>query len=159
MRGDKVMDRQVSISLGVIVARTRHGDDDNAWQANRVMLGDHAISAGHLLRRDRETDYYFAGAADLQLDAAEINSYRNNLENDPRLYLVLARRGDGDGPPLVHLITADPGEAESYLEAAPDDVEEVEMPQALADLISIFIDSHTDDEQDRDWTIAGATVH
>ena len=143
------MDRQVSISLGVIVARPRaHESGDNDWQTSRVMLGEHAIAAGRLLRRDGESEYYFAGAAELCLDAEEIDSYRVNLsQHQPRLYLVLAPRADGDEPPLVHVITADPDEAVSLLAAAPDGVEEVAMPPALADLISIFIDSHADTEE------------
>src|SRR4051812_8406126 len=127
------------------------------------MIGEHAIAAGRLLRRDGEADYYFAGAAELCLDAAEIDSYRINLsQSEPRLYLVLARREDSNTPPLVHLITADPDEAVNYLAAAPDGIEEVAMPPALADLISIFIDSHAEgDELTRpgDFMPPGATLH
>jgi hypothetical protein len=47
----------------------------------------------------------------------------------------------------VHLVTADPAEAEDYLSAAPDQFDDVAMPTALADLISIFIDSHAEDDE------------
>jgi hypothetical protein len=162
------MDRQVSISLGVIVTRPRSPDPraagEHDWQTSRVMLGEHAIAAGRLLRRDGEADYYFAGAAELYLDADEIDSYRINLsQNEPRLYLVMAPRQDNDAPPLVHVITADPDEAVGLQAASPEGVEEVAMPPALADLISIFIDSHTDDEDEEASadaaTRSGTTVH
>jgi hypothetical protein len=151
------MDRQVSISLGIVVARPRRHDSHPDWQTSRVMLGDHAIAAGRLLRQDSDAEYYFAGAAELRLDADEIDSYRVNLSQDePRLYVVMAPREDGKVPPHVHLITADPDEAVGYLAAAPDGIEEIAMPPALAELISIFIDSHDDGDDTGDL---GATLH
>jgi hypothetical protein len=78
------------------------------------------------------------------------------------LYCLMSRRSDVNAPPLLHLVTADREEAERYVAAAPDLVNEVAMPSALADLISIFIDGHAEDEED--FPLApprrdGATVH
>lgn len=142
------MDRQVSISIGIVVAKPRTTEYENPnWLASSAVVGETGIGPGRLLKRDSEADYYFAGAADLQLSADDIDSYRANLtQGEPRLYCLLAPREDGNAPPLVHLVTADPAEAEDYLVAAPDQFDEVAMPSALADLISIFIDSHAEDE-------------
>lgn len=154
------MDRQVSISVGIVVASSRPAaHEKRSWRARAALVGENGIDAGRLLKRDDEADYYFAGAADLRLSADEIDAYRANLENEPRLYCLLAKRDDADAPPLVHLVTADPAEAEDYLAAAPDMVEEIAMPVPLADLISIFIDSHAEDEDELAPTRAGDTVH
>ena len=159
------MDKQVSISVGIVVASPRSGKRRRArnWQASAAVVGDSGVGPGRLLKRDGETDYYFAGSADLRLTANDIESYRANLTQEkPRLYCILAPRQDTNSPPLLHLVTADPEEAENYQAAAPGQFEEVAMPSALADLISIFIDGHAEDEED--FALAppkrdGATVH
>ena len=159
------MDKQVSISVGIVVAspRAANSKGERSWEARAAMVGENGIPPGDLLKRDRDADYYFAGAADLNLSASDIEAYRANLTQDePLLYCLMARRSDTNSPPLLHLVTADREEAERYVAAAPDLVNEVAMPSALADLISIFIDGHADD--DEDFPLAppkrdGATVH
>ena len=159
------MDKQVSISVGIVVAspRAANSKGERSWEARAAMVGENGIPPGDLLKRDRDADYYFAGAADLNLSANDIEAYRANLtQEEPRLYCLMARRSDVNAPPLLHLVTADREEAERYVAAAPDMVNEVAMPSALADLISIFIDGHAED--DEDFSLAppkrdGATVH
>ena len=145
------MDKQVSISVGIVVASPRGGKRRRSrnWQASAAVVGDSGLGPGRLLKREGETDYYYAGSADLRLTANDIESYRANLtQEEPRLYCILAPRHDTNAPPLLHLVTADPEEAENYQAAAPGQFEQVAMPSALADLISIFIDSHTEDDDD-----------
>lgn len=159
------MDKQVSISVGIVVSspRAANSNGERSWEASAAMVGENGIPPGDLLKRDGDSDYYFAGAADLNLSASDIEAYRANLTQDePRLYCLMARRSDANAPPLLHLVTADPEEAERYVAAAPDMVDEVAMPSALADLISIFIDGHAEEEPD--FSLAapkrdGATLH
>ena len=93
------MDKQVSISVGIVVAspRAANSKGERSWEARAAMVGENGIPAGDLLKRDRDADYYFAGAADLNLSANDIEAYRANLTQDePRLYCLMARRSDAN---------------------------------------------------------------
>jgi hypothetical protein len=157
------LDKQVFISLGVVVTRPRApvARARRRWQPSGVMLGDTPAAAGRLLRRDGKSEYFSAGAAELRLTANEIESYRVNLSQPvPQLYLVMARQSADDTPPLIHHITADRDEADGMRTSTPAVIDEVPMPLALADLISIFIDSHAEEDGDEaDLSEQTATLH
>jgi hypothetical protein len=53
------MDKQVSISFGIVVASPRGGKRrrrQRNWQASAAVVGESGLGPGRLLKRDNETD-------------------------------------------------------------------------------------------------------
>lgn len=137
------MERHLAIPIGIIIER---GAVESAWQTyvwrpTEAVIGETSLEPGSRIRRGGDTEAYFAGAASLDLHPTDVASYRENLRQDvPRIYVVLAS-GD-DQPPQVHLVTAAPDEAQSYLDGDPGLVDGVPMPASLIALISAYIKEH-----------------
>lgn len=138
------MDRRLSITVGIIVEpRSPDGPwGSDTWHPVSAIIGTPALPPGSSLRREGASPAYLAGTAPLNLYPAEAASYRQNLQQDvPRLYVVLTAAEDGE-PPIVHLVTAAPDEAESYLDGAPDLVHGIPMPRALCELVEAYVREH-----------------
>lgn len=140
------MDRHVTLTVSVII-ELRPVDSpwqSHAWCLAEAIVGEAPLPAGSRLRQDSAVTAYFAGTATLELHPTDIASYRENLRQEtPRLYVVLSEP-DGNEPPRVHLVTAAPDEAESYLEGEPSLVDGVPMPRPLAAAIQAYIDTFGD---------------
>jgi hypothetical protein len=141
------MERRLSIPVGVVVERTATGSawQSRAWRPAAAMIGGTALEPGSRLRQDDATASYFAGNAALELFPTEIESYCANLAQEvPRLYVVLSVPGTlaEDETPVVHLVTAAPDEAESYLDGDGRLVDGVPMAPALIELISAYVAAH-----------------
>ena len=141
------MESSLAVPIGVIVARTRIDVawQNHAWRSISVLLGGLNLQAGSLVRVDGETAYFFAGDAILELHAADIASYRDNIEqHTPRVYVVLNPQDEVAGPPSpqAHLVTIAPDEAESYLEGDDFLMDSVAMPVELLKLVCAFIRAH-----------------
>lgn len=135
------MDRHVTLAVSVIVERRAVDSpwQSHAWCVADAVVGEAPLPPGSRLRQDSAATAYFAGSATLELHPTDIASYRENLRQEmPRLYVVLSEP-DGNEPPRVHLVTAAPDEAESYLEGEPSLVDGVPMPRPLIALMQDYI--------------------
>jgi molybdopterin-guanine dinucleotide biosynthesis protein A len=135
------MDRHVSMPIGVIVERVEIAGPwpSHAWRPAGIVIGGAPLPPGSRLRQGGS---FFAGTAPLDLHRTDIASYRENLQQEvPRLYVVLAASEDGR-PPGVHLVTAAPDEAGSYLDGEPTLVDGIPMPRPLIDLVVAYIAEH-----------------
>jgi hypothetical protein len=140
------MQKFLAVTIGIIVARTKVGGpwQSHEWQPVSAVIGGLQLKSGSLLRTDHETAYFFAGDAMLNLHAAEVASYRINIEQHaPQIYVVLEpRAGPHLHPPTVHLVTAAPDEAESYLEGDDWLMDSIGMPATLLDAVRAFVSAH-----------------
>jgi hypothetical protein len=135
---------KLSISLGVMVTRAALANpwQEAVWRASGVVLGSPSLRAGSLMWQDDAAVHFFAGATTLSLHADETEQYRANLEQQtPLLYVVLQSLEDSadSQPPLLHLVTAAPDEAEAYQEGDATRVGCVLMPRPIATLVAAFI--------------------
>jgi len=88
------MDRVLSITLGVVIARDRidHPWQEHAWRPVSVFLNAPEASEWRELRREEKSVHYHAATMALELHAKETIGYRANLEtgwgDDVRLLAV-----------------------------------------------------------------------
>jgi hypothetical protein len=152
------MERVLCIPLGLIVERRTLESiwQHYSWRPSGVLVGTSRLRTGTLLWGSAEASYYFAGAGTLSLYPTDVPSYRENLTQiPPRLYVVLAARGYGrdDEPPGLHLLTAAPDEAQSYLDGGdPGLVDGIPMPRPLRDLIAAYVDEYDQGDADAQRT-------
>ena len=118
---------------------------NHEWRPTKLIFGGSLLSPGSLMRQEGGTEFYFVGKSTLRLHKAEATSYRMNIDQDtPRLYVVLEPEGSTGvaSPPMVHLVTAAPDEAEAYLEGDEWLIGSVPMPASLRDIVAAFVDEH-----------------
>lgn len=140
------MERVLSISLGVVIARDRidHPWQEYAWRPVSVFLSAPAISQWRELRRDAKSVHYHAATLPLELHAKECMGYRANLDTGaPLVYVVLRPTNAGDPPMEVAAITGSPHDAEVYgYDGGNEIVGGVAMPEPLVELMQAFVAEH-----------------
>lgn len=129
------------IPVGVIVERRKAKSDwiDFIWLPVSVLAGIPAAEPWTKLKEDEGGATFYAGAADVELHAAQTTYYRDNLASgEPSLWVVL-RPSTGTSPYELFKVTADPSEGEAMTEVGADVVETVAMPGAIREQIAGFI--------------------
>lgn len=143
------MQRNLSITLGVVIARERIGHpwQEYAWRPASVFLNAPEVGAWRELRRDATSTYYHAATLPLELHAKDSLGYVANLNEDvPMVYIVLREGGDSSQPMHVALVTASPHEAEAYGHGSEEIVGAVAMPEPLVELMQAFVAEHYTEE-------------
>lgn len=144
------MEKQESVPLGVVV-EWRHVDHpwkDHDWRPVAVIPGAPSLDpAGpwRLLRQGDGWRQFHAGTMMLDLFRSETESYRINLsQTPPRVYVVLRASQDpaGEHEVVPFLVTADPIEAQHYLDSGEEIVEPVTMPPEILALVQDFVAAH-----------------
>lgn len=144
------MEKNESMPLGVVVERRRvdHPWKDHDWRPVAVIPGAPALDPHGPWTQLREGEgwaQFHAGTLSLQLFRSETEAYRVNLSQEPpRIFVVL--RGSDD-PQVDHelipfLVTADPFEAQHYLDSGEEMVEVVGMPTEVLALVTDFVAAH-----------------
>ena len=139
------MDRVLSISLGVVIARDKidHPWQEHAWRPVSVFLNAPEIGSWRELRRDLTSVHYHAATLPLELHAKETIGYVANLDTgSPLVYVVLRPTSAGDTPMQVAVITASPYDAEVYGYDGSEIVGGVAMPEPLVELLEAFVAEH-----------------
>ena len=134
----------ISISVGVVVERRKAASQwiDFLWRPVAVLPGEPAAKPWTVLREEKETTTFYAGAAVIELHRTETTNYRDNLASgSPGLWVVL-RQTSGEPPYQVFTVTADPAEGEAMTEAGSDLVEQVAMPPSINSMIEAFVAEH-----------------
>lgn len=141
---------QESMPLGVVLERrvSEHPWQDYSWHAVSVIPKAPALDPKGewkvLVEGDQVTQLH-AGTLDLNLFRKETEGYKINLsQHPPRIFVVLRRDEDPDSPhELVPFhVTADPFEAQIYLDNGEDLVDPVEMPEVVAGWVKDYCDRH-----------------
>jgi len=145
------MERRLSLSVGVIVARE---DSDNQWQDHvwrvaGVVIGADPQDTWREIDRGPGVVHYFAGTRELEVFRKETEAYQVNLENKvPVVYVVMRENDDFDGPPLdLHLVTVSAYEAQDYLDTGEEIVDTVPMPEPLIAWVQRYVDRNHVEEK------------
>jgi Protein of unknown function (DUF3305) len=139
------MDRVLSVSLGVVIAREKidHPWQEYAWRPVSVFLGAPEIGEWRELRRDATSVHYHAATLSLELHPKETIGYVANLDaGAPLVYVVLREGGDSGKPIDVAVVTASPYDAEVYGYDSSEIVGTVAMPAPLIELLEAFVAEH-----------------
>lgn len=143
------MDRVLTVSLGVVIAREKidHPWQEYAWRPVSVFLGAPEVGDWRELRRDATSVHYHAATLPLELHHKETIGYVANLDaGKPLLYVVLRESSDAAKPIEVAVVTASPYDAEVYGYDSSEIVGTVAMPDPLIELLEAFVAEHHTEE-------------
>ena len=143
---------QETMALGVVLERRV---SDHPWQDTSLHVVSVIPKAPALdpkgtwktLVADASATQLHAGTLELSLFRKETEGYKLNLsQQPPRVFVVLRRRPDAEGE-AAHAfvpfhVTADPFEAQIYLDNGEDMVEPVEMPDMVAAWVQDYVSRH-----------------
>ncbi|MBK1698330.1 DUF3305 domain-containing protein [Rhodovibrio salinarum] len=141
---------QEIMPVGVVVERraSDHPWLDYSWHAVSVIPKAPALDPKGDWRGlvdDGAVAQFHAGTLDLSLFRKETEGYKLNLsQHPPRLWVVLRRETEGECPHevLPFHVTADPMEAQIYLDTGDDLVDPVVMPDVIAAWMKDYVDRH-----------------
>lgn len=130
--------------VGVVVERRALKNPwvDHAWVPVAVLVGAPAAKPWTALHETTEAARYYAGKVELEFFESDTEMYRENLRSQrPSLWVALR---PVDAPPGVtlHLVSADPSDAESLTETGTDIIEAVPMPVEIQQQLAAFIEAH-----------------
>jgi hypothetical protein len=101
--------------------------------------------AWRLLREGDGWMQYHAGTLALDLFRSDTEGYRVNLSQDPpRVFVVLraVHEAAAEHEVVPFLVTADPFEAQHYLDSGEEIVEPVSMPPEILAFLQDFVEAH-----------------
>ncbi|MCT7377180.1 DUF3305 domain-containing protein [Chelativorans salis] len=130
--------------VGVIVERRALKSQwaDHAWVPVAALVGAPAAAPWTVLDEMPDATRYYAGAFQLEFFASETGMYRDNLRSgQPSLWVSLRASRTPPGITL-HLVTADPAEAEALTEPGTDIIEAVPMPPEIQNRLAAFVKAH-----------------
>ena len=115
---------------------------DHAWRPVAVLAGAPAAAPWTILAETPQATRFYAGGFRLELFGSETGMYRDNLQSGrPSLWVSLRPTDTAPGVAL-HLVTADPAEAEALTEPGTDIIETVPMPPEIARRLAAFVAAH-----------------
>jgi hypothetical protein len=145
---NSVKSREISIPLGIVVEKRKssHPWADWDWRPVSVILNAPAGVEWQEMMRGDDRIQYHAGTLVLTLHRKDTEALRANLMlPEPELYVALQENeedDDGGFPYSPYVVTASPYEAQDLSDADLGIVEKVAMPEALAALITAFVEEH-----------------
>jgi len=135
------------INIGVIIERR---DLDNKWQDHEWRVGElvpgmPAAFGQRLIDRQPGRTRYLAGVWPLSLHTAEVVAYTHNLTSPRPSLIVALRRTGGEGlltPYELRLVSANPYEADGYMDGDDGLVESRPMPAGIQEWVEAFVAAH-----------------
>ena len=128
--------------VGVVVAKRRLKSPwaSHAWLPHAVLPAAPAVAPWTRLGQDGEDETFYAGPADVALNASATGHYRDNLTAErPSLWVAL--RPVGGDEVEVATVTADPYEGEALAEGVGETVEAVPMPAEIQAKVAAFCEA------------------
>lgn len=130
--------------IGVIVERRALKNPwvDHAWVPVAVLVGAPTAAPWTVLEQSAGVIRYYAGTIEMEFFGTDTTMYRENLRSlQPSLWVVLRHT---DAPPgvVLHLVTADPADAESLTETSTDIIEALPMPAEIRQQLAAFVEAH-----------------
>lgn len=131
-------------NVGIIVERRvlKNPWVDHAWMPVAVLAGAPAAAPWTMLSQTPEVTRYYAGTFQLEFFASETGMYRDNLRSGRPSLWVSLRSSRAQPGIALHLVTADPAEAEALTEPGTDIIEAVPMPPEIHHRLAAFIEAH-----------------
>lgn len=135
---------RATAEVGVVVERRALKNlwIDHAWVPVTVLVGVPAAAPWTVLEQSADLIRFYAGAVELEFFGTDTTMYRENLRSQrPSLWVALRPT---DAPPGValHMVTADPADAESLTEIGTDIIEALPMPVEIQEQLAAFIHDH-----------------
>lgn len=133
----------VSMPVGVVVDRIKADSQwiDYIWQPMAVLVGEPDAKPWTQLSGDDDRASFYAGRTAIELYRSDSANYRDNLMGDSKLWVVLTP-SESDPPYTLFMVTADPTEGEAQTETGVNLVETVAMPDAVRDVLELFVAEH-----------------
>ncbi len=130
-----------------VVAERRRGAtrwSDHVWRAAAVLEDAPDAPPWTPLREDADRALFLAGRFEVTLHPTDTENLKQNLESgDPRAWVVLREAPGAPAPGLLlHLVTADGGEAHLYADVGNDLLESLPMPPGLRAAAEAFVRVH-----------------
>jgi hypothetical protein len=130
--------------VGVVVERRVLNSPwvDHAWVPVAVLAGAPAASPWTVLQQTAKLVRYYVGTSEIEFFGTDTTMYRENLRSQqPTLWIAL-RQTDATPGIVIHLVTADPSEAEALTETGTDIIEAVPMPGEIQQRLAAFVEVH-----------------
>lgn len=137
------MERETA-EIGVIVERRALKNPwvDHAWMPVALLVGAPAAAPWTVLEQSAGLIRYYAGAIEMEFFGTDTTMYRENLRSQqPSLWVVL-RHTDVSPGVVLHLVTADPADAEALTETGTDIIEALPMPVEIRQQLAAFVEVH-----------------
>jgi hypothetical protein len=133
-----------TVEVGVVVERRALKNPwvDHAWVPVAVLVGVPAAAPWTALHETTEVTRYYAGKAELEFFGTDTTMYRENLRSQQPSLWVSLRHTDAPPGVLLHLVTADPSDAEALTETGTDIIEAVPMPVEIQQRLAAFVEAH-----------------
>lgn len=134
------------MNVGVVLERRRLNDPwrDHVWHAVEVVPGAPPDVAWRELARGESAVRYLAATLPIEIFRKETDSYRTNLIQAPRVFVVL--RPDPDTTPgremWPFLVTVCPFEASNYGQGGDETVDALPMPDVIRAWLEDFVAHH-----------------
>ena len=129
--------------VGVVVRRSKVDNPwiDHVWTPDAILEEAPQAAPWTRLSGGDGEDFYYAGAAFIELHPSETGNYRDNLtDGDPQVWVGLKQAEGGSEIELV-AVTADPTEGESLFESGLI-VGKSPMPAQIASWVAAYVDAH-----------------
>lgn len=137
------VEREVSAMLGVVLERRPATSRwvDWVWAVPEVVADAPETDGWREIAQDGETVRYFSAPHALTLHHKMVEAYDSNIETgEPCVWALLEAAGSGSEPPWrVFGVTADPYEAQGFMERPDSLVERVPMPAATVAWMARFL--------------------
>ena len=130
--------------VGVIVERRSLKNPwvDHAWAPVVVLVGAPAAAPWTVLEQSAELTRYYAGTIEIEFFGTDTTMYRENLRSQqPSLWVALRPTNEPPGV-VLHLVTADPADAEALTETGTDIIEALPMPVEIRQRLAAFVEAH-----------------
>jgi len=130
--------------VGVIVERRILDNPwvDHAWVPVEALMGVPAATPWTVLKQEAKLKRYYAGTFEIEFFGTDTTMYRENLRSRrPSLWVAL-RHTDAAPGVVLHLVTADPAEAEALTGTDTDIIEAVAMPTEIQQRLAAFVEAH-----------------
>ncbi|MBS3647642.1 DUF3305 domain-containing protein [Pseudaminobacter sp. 19-2017] len=133
-----------TVEVGVVVERRALKNPwvDHAWVPVAVLVGVPAAAPWTALHETTEVTRYYAGKVELEFFGTDTTMYRENLRSQQPSLWVSLRHTDAPPGVVLHLVTADPSDAESLTETGTDIIEAVSMPVEVQQRLAAFVEAH-----------------
>jgi Protein of unknown function (DUF3305) len=133
------------IDLGVVLERRETSNKwiDHSWHLVGVFPGAGPARDWLELARGEGWVRYHAATLPIEIFSGETEGYKYNLSLDPPIVFVVLDP-DADGPHEIEpsLVTVCPYEAQDYLDASENEVQNTPMPPQVVSWLTAFVEKH-----------------
>lgn len=135
------------LNIGVLIERRAidHPWQDHEWRVAGLVPGLPEASRPALVEESPGARRYLAGVGGLSLHRADVEAYVRNLTSPrPSIYVALRKTDAADAatPYGVALVTANPYDAEAYMEGDETLVASLPMAAEVKEWIEAFVAAH-----------------